>query len=355
MADSNKTEQPTDKKLKDSREKGSVAHSQELSAALQILVFSAIFTWASANALKMITGSFRRSFSGFSEHTLNVLRVKQMLFSEGMTILGALMPFLAAITLASLAAGVLQSGFSFSPKALRFDLSRLNPMSNWSKIFSGRSWVELLKSFLKIGIVGYLVYGVFMSEQSKIMSLPALSLSSVLQYASHLFTSILGRLVMFFVAFAALDFAWQKFDFLQNLKMTKQEIKDEYRQSEGDTRSKSMIRSWHKRRINTRMISAIKEATFVTVNPTHFATALKYKRGMKAPLLLAKGLDELAFRIREEAKKYNIPVIESPKLTRDIYYNTRVGRYVPANLYKAIAKILAHIFRLERERARNAR
>lgn len=355
MADSSKTEQPTDKKVRESNEKGSMPHSQELSAALQLAAFSLIFTWACGNALNLIAGSFKRSFSGFSSHSLDILKVKQILTAEALTFLAAALPFMLVLMAVGIGSGVLQTGFKFSPKALRFDPSRMNPMANIGKIFSTRSWVELLKSFLKIGVVSVIVYGVFKSEETKIMLLPALSLTSVVQYASFLFTTVLTKLVIFFMAFAILDFAWQKFDFMQNLKMTKQEIKDEYKQSEGDTRSKSQIRSWHKRRINTRMIASIKEATFVTVNPTHFATALKYKRGMKAPLLLAKGLDELAFRIRDEAKKYKIPVIESPKLTRDIYYNTQVGRYVPANLYKAIAKILAHIFRLERERARNAR
>lgn len=351
MADPRKTEQPTQKKLREARERGDIPRSIEINSTavlIGFLISILVTTWP---MLKRIFTVFNNCFEvAGSSLPLTEDTVFALMRNAGLELLAALLPFFAVIVTAALLSGGLQSGFSFSGKAISLNFSKLNPITGISRLFSSRSWVELLKALFKVSIIFIILYSIFDTEKYKLVLLSGTNINEVLLYTGHLIIEVLKRILLFLVAVAIIDFIWQRYEYMTNMKMTKEEVKEELKQTEGDIKTKLMIRAWHKKRINHRMIDSVKNATFVTVNPTHYATAIRYVRGMKAPKLLAKGVDYMAKRIRMEAEKRGIPVIYNPELTRSIYFSTEVGRYIPPKLFKAVAKVLVFIYKMERER-----
>jgi flagellar biosynthesis protein FlhB len=351
MADSGKTEKPTDKKIRDAREKGQIAKSPEVASVVQLFGFMLVMFFLSKSILGVMIKGFYSSFEAagsgkpFTEDSAFA-----MLRASGFEVLGALTPmFLLLLAIAILTGGI-QSGFGFAGKALEWDFKKINPITGFGRLFSARSWVELLKAMFKVTVVFIILYNMFMTEKDRIMQLAGMDIYTIINYSSYIFMEVVKKTVMFLTIVAVIDFLWQRYDYMNNLKMTKQEIKDEVKQSEGDQRTKAMIRSWHKKKLKSNMMAGVKKATFVTINPTHYAVALKYERGMKAPKLLAKGADHIAKKIREEAKKWNVPIISNPELTRAIYFSTEVNRFIPAKLFKAVAKILVFIYRMEKDK-----
>jgi flagellar biosynthetic protein FlhB len=353
MADSSKTEKPTDKKVRDAREKGQIAKSPEVSSIMQLLGFLLVMYFLSRSILGIMFGGFYSSFEAAgSGKLLTEGKIFSMLTGSGFNVLAALTPMFMILCGIALMTGALQSGFTWSGKAIRFDPGRINPIMGFGKIFSTRSWVELFKALFKITVVFVLLYNMFMTEKDKLMQLAGMDIYTITNYSAYLFMEVIKKTVFFLALVAVADYIWQNHDYMDNLKMTKEEVKEEVRQTEGDLRTKAKIKNWHKKKMRHRMMDALKDATFVTVNPTHYAVALKYERGMKAPKLLAKGADHIAKKIREEAKKLGIPVIPNPELTRAIYFSTEVNKFIPAKLFKAVAKVLVFIYRMEKDKKR---
>jgi flagellar biosynthetic protein FlhB len=351
LADSRKTEQPTQKKLREAREKGEIPRSVEVNSTAVMVGFFIVTLVATWPMLKRITTVFNNCFEAAGNGVpLTEDAIFALMRNAGFELIAALLPFFAVIGVVALLSGGLQSGFSFSGKAISFNLNRLNPLAGISRLFSARSWVELFKALFKVSVIFIILYSIFDAEKGKLLLLSGANLGEVMIYTGHLITEVLKKTLIFLAAIAAIDFFWQRHDYMANMKMTKEEVKEEQKQTEGDIRTKSMIRAWHKKKLSHRMMDSVKNATFVTVNPTHYATAIRYVRGMKAPKLLAKGADHMAKRIRLEAEKRGIPVIYNPELTRSIYFSTEVGRYIPPKLFKAVAKVLVFIYKMERER-----
>ena len=341
MADSSKTEKPTPKKIRESREKGQSAKSSEVSSVIQIIGFLLVVFMSSRTMLSVMIKSFYSSIEeAGSGKVLDFDRAHALLTGGAMAVFSAITPALITLLALALVSGVAQSGFSFAEKALSPNFGKINPLNGFSRLFSSRSWVELLKSIFKIGVVFAILYNVFMTEKDRIMMLSGTDVYTVLNYSAHLFTEIIKKIAVFLIALAIVDYIWQKHDFMSNLKMSKQEVKDEMKQTEGDLRTKAMIRNWHKRKIKHAMMESVKKATFVTVNPTHYAVAVKYESGMRGTKLLAKEL----------AKEYKVPIVKNAELTRSIYFSTEVGRFIPPKLFKALAKVLVFIYRMEREK-----
>jgi flagellar biosynthetic protein FlhB len=351
MADSNKTEKPTQKRIKESKEKGEAARSTEVSSVIQMIGFLAVVFISSRSMLSIMVKSFYTNIEAAgSGKPLDFNRAYALLAGGGMDVFAAITPALFTLLGLALLSGIFQSGFSFAEKALSPNFSKLNPINGFSRLFSARSWVELLKAIFKIGVIFAILYNVFMTEKDRLLLLSGSDVYTVLKYSAHLFTEIIKKIAVFLIALSVVDYMWQKHDYMSNLKMSREEVKEELKQTEGDLRTKAMIRNWHKRKIKHAMLEAVKKATFVTVNPTHYAVAVKYERGMKAPKLLAKGADFMAQKIRELAKQFNVPVIKNPELTRSIYFSTEVGRFIPPKLFKALAKVLVFIYKMEREK-----
>jgi flagellar biosynthetic protein FlhB len=351
MADSRKTEQPTQKKLRDAREKGEIAKSAEVSSVVQLLGFMIAMYFLSRGILGTMVKGFYASYDAVANvKTFSEANAFNMMAGSVFQMLSALGPFFMVLTAIALISGALQSGFTFSGKALDWDIKKINPMNGFGRLFSTRSWVELFKALFKVGVVFTLLYNMFMTEKDRFLQLSGMDVFTIANYAGYVFMEIVKKTVIFLLAMAVIDFVWQRHYFMNNMKMTKEEVKDEIKQTEGDLRTKAMIRAWHKKKIKNRMMANIRKATFVAVNPTHYAVALKYERGMKAPKLLAKGADLIAKRIREEAKLWNVPVVANPELTRAIFFSTEVNKFIPAKLFKAVAKILVFLYRMEREK-----
>jgi flagellar biosynthetic protein FlhB len=351
-SDQEKTEQPTEKKLRESREKGEVPRSRDLSGALVVLAGVAALMSGGEQALVHA----RRIFS------LGMHYSRDALFSDdlpGRTLhavvyeaLGLFAPVALATMLATLAAPLLLGGMNFSAQALQPKFERLDPIKGLGKIFAMRGLVELGKALLKLLFIGAVLALLLRHWQGE---LQATGRGSVLAGIAQSI-GLLGRAALWFGSMLALiggiDALYQKFDHAKNLRMTLQEIRDEMKESEGNPEMKGRIRQVQQAQARRRMMEELPRADVVVVNPTHFAVALRYDEGRTgAPRVIAKGVDVLAQQIRLVAGSHRIPLVEAPPLARALYATTELGREIPAALYVAVAQVLAYVYQLKQARA----
>jgi flagellar biosynthetic protein FlhB len=351
-SDQEKTEQPTEKKLRESREKGEVPRSRDLSGALVVLAGVAALMSGGEQALVHA----RRIFS------LGMHYSRDALFSDdlpGRTLhavvyeaLGLFAPVALATMLATLAAPLLLGGMNFSAQALQPKFERLDPIKGLGKIFAMRGLVELSKALLKLLFIGAVLALLLRHWQGE---LQATGRGSVLAGIAQSI-GLLGRAALWFGSMLALiggiDALYQKFDHAKNLRMTRQEIRDEMKESEGNPEMKGRIRQVQQAQARRRMMEELPRADVVVVNPTHFAVALRYDEGRTgAPRVIAKGVDVLAQQIRLVAGSHRIPLVEAPPLARALYATTELGREIPAALYVAVAQVLAYVYQLKQARA----
>ncbi|AGG90059.1 MULTISPECIES: flagellar biosynthesis protein FlhB [Rhodanobacter] len=351
-SDQEKTEQPTEKKLRESREKGEVPRSRDLSGALVVLAGVAALMSGGEQALVHA----RRIFS------LGMHYSRDALFSDdlpGRTLhavvyeaLGLFAPVALATMLATLAAPLLLGGMNFSAQALQPKFERLDPVKGLGRIFAMRGLVELGKALLKLLFIGAVLALLLRHWQGE---LQATGRGSVLAGIAQSI-GLLGRAALWFGAMLALiggiDAIYQKFDHAKNLRMTRQEIRDEMKESEGNPEMKGRIRQVQQAQARRRMMEDLPRADVVVVNPTHFAVALRYDEGRTgAPRVIAKGVDVLAQQIRLVAGSHRIPLVEAPPLARALYATTELGREIPAALYVAVAQVLAYVYQLKQATA----
>lgn len=340
-----KTEQPTPRRLQEARRKGQVAKSKDMTAALVLIAAVLAFyiirgagvgsnrhlTWYLANCL-----SFEVTDSGLPWVLYDYLLDEAIFFA----------PVLLAVIAAALAANIIQSGFLVAPEVLKPKFNRLNPIEGIKRIFSLRSLVELVKSILKILIVGavsFIIVKKFLPGLLLVFyKAPAQGLSEIL--AAILAVSAAGGGV--FLALAMADMFYQRWEYIKGLKMTKQEVKDEYKQTEGDPQIKGWMRRRQREIAMNRIAQEVPGATVVVTNPVHYAVALKYEEGKtEAPLVVAKGAGDLAGRIKQIAAENRVPVVENPPLARALFKQVDVGKEIPGELYQAVAEILAMVYR----------
>ena len=351
-SDQEKTEQPTEKKLRESREKGEVPRSRDLSGAMVVLAGVAALMSGGEQAF----AHARRIFS------LGMHYSRDALFSDdlpGRTLravvyeaLGLFWPVALATMLATLAAPLLLGGMNFSAQALQPKFERLDPIKGLGRIFAMRGLVELGKALLKLLFIGAVLALLLRHWQGE---LQATGRGSVLAGIAQSI-GLLGRAALWFGAMLALiggiDALYQKFDHAKNLRMTRQEIRDEMKESEGNPEMKGRIRQVQQAQARRRMMEELPKADVVVVNPTHFAVALRYDEGRAgAPRVIAKGVDVLAQQIRLVAASHRIPLVEAPPLARALYATTELGREIPAALYVAVAQVLAYVYQLKQAAA----
>jgi flagellar biosynthetic protein FlhB len=258
-------------------------------------------------------------------------------------------PILIIIMVAGVLANVVQTGgLHFSLHPLKPKWSKLNPLKGFGRIFSKTSLVELFKSLFKISIVSVIAYQTINSHWDEIPLLMGYGVGQVLVFMGEVMVEIMIKVLLVMIFLAALDFSFQKYTYLENLRMTKQEVKDERKDLEGNPQIKQRIRSVQMEMMRRRMMAAVPEADVVVTNPTHFSIAIKYDTKIDAaPVVVAKGQNEIALRIREIAKESNVPLVEDKPLARTLYKTVDVGQLIPASLYKAVAEILAYVFKLK--------
>lgn len=345
--DQEKTEQPTSRRREQARQEGNFAVSRELStlfvivAGLVVLYFCGV--WIATG-----TGEFmQQSFSKFFRGELSVNDVSGI-FSRVTFKFFLVMAPVFCIPLLGAASYILQNGFSLTGKPITPDFKKLDPISGAKKLFSVNALVELVKSVLKIGILSYVVYLNVAKEWGNMPHLMEMEAVSTVTYISRVSFTIMTKTVWVLAVIAIIDYAFQRWNFEKGLRMSKEEVKEEMKEMEGDPTVKARIKSIQRDLARKRMMQDVPTADVVVTNPTHLAVALKYdKSKADAPMVVAKGADLIAEKIREIARKHNVPVIENKPLARTLFKSVEVGTAIPVSLYKAVAEILAYVYRLK--------
>lgn len=343
-----KTEKASPRKKEKAREEGKVAKSVEVTTALMLVgMFSTLkfFGPIAADRLRLI---FIKSFKLLNTEELTI-PVARRLYSEFlMDGLMVVLPIFAVAVSLALIANVAQVGFKISPKALQPKLSSLNPISGFKRIFSLKTIVELVKSIIKIVIIMTIVYNTIKGYEQLIFNFYDLETFEAYGLAMNLVLDLGIKVGAFFIIVAVLDYGYTRYKYEKDLKMTKQEVKEENKMAEGNPEIKSKIRQKMREVAMRRMMQDLPKADVIITNPTHFAVALSYNELTgKAPVVLAKGKDLVAYRIREKAKQYNIQLIEDKPLARTLYYTVEIGEEIPPELYQAVAKILALVYSIK--------
>ncbi|MCB9365985.1 MAG: flagellar biosynthesis protein FlhB [Calditrichaeota bacterium] len=343
-----RTEKPTPRRREQAREKGSVARSQDLNSAVLLFGAALTLTWLGGGIVtglgEILSSLLRRA--GKSE--LNMQLARDLATYETLEVAKVLLPFLLALMAFGLAVNVTQVGFRVSWKAAAPNWSRLNPLSGFKRFFSVRALVELAKSLLKLFFVGLILYFTLKSaalESSWLFFMPK---EQLLPEMGRKLNDLFRAAAMVLLAIGLLDFVYQRYDHEQSLKMTKEEVKEEAKQQEGDPKVKGKIREIMIRSTLKRMMKNIPEADVVITNPTHIAVALKYDREKSsAPVVVAKGARKVAERIKEIAAEHGVPIVENKPLARTLFKSVDVGMEIPVELYKAVAEILAYVYRIK--------
>lgn len=344
--DQERTEQATEKHLRDAREKGDVPRSRDLSAALIVLAsvgtLLAMRSWYAAHLRKLMHLGL---VYGPAQATGGAA-MGSAISAAGIEAIELLAPLFGAALLATLLAPALSGGFSFSTEALLPKPERLNPIEGFKRIVSLRGLVELGKSLLKVALIGGVLTMVLWQSRITLLGTGRgdvrTGIGTTLGVVGHAALLFAGAMAV--VGFV--DMLWQRFDYARRMRMTRQEQRDEHKETEGSPETRSRVRGMQQQMAQRRMMQAVPKADVVVLNPTHFAVALKYDDNMRAPRVVAKGLDLVAQRIRGVAGQHDVPRVSSPALARALYHTTRIGQEVPAALYAAVAQILAYVYRV---------
>jgi flagellar biosynthesis protein FlhB len=347
-----KTEPATQKRRDDARKKGNVAKSMEINSAAVILGGLFALMILGGQIMATITGGFRYIYSHASSWPVEIDQIQELgSFSVGITA-KAVLPFMLMVLAIGLAANLAQVGFMASAESIKPDFNKLNPVKGLKNIFSTRSLNELVKNFVKISVVGFVAWLVVKNELGDFSRLGDATTAGMLMAVAASTRTLIIWTAVFLSIIAAFDWWFQKWEHSRKLKMTKQEVKDERKQTEGDPLLKSHVRSLQFEMAFRRMLNDVPDADVVITNPTHYAIALKYDpEKMRAPRVMAKGVRKVAERIREIAGHNDIPIIENPPLTRSMYHVVEVGVEVPVDFYQAIAEVLALVYQNKSEAA----
>ncbi len=345
-----KTEPATPRKREEARKKGQVAKSGDIaSAALVLTGFYTVSFLGVASFYRM--GNLVQHFLSMAHEwdggPDSAYAMFLHLLTEGIMVL---LPFFGVVFLVALVSQAAQVGIMFTWETLMPKFSRINPLEGFKRIFSKRALIEFAKSLAKVSIIGYLAYR---QVSNAISFLPGLIRMDPLQGLS-----LVGRIILNLATWigillfiiAILDYLYQRWEFEQSIKMSKQDIKDEYKQSEGDPLIRSKIRQKQRELASQRMMESVPGADVVITNPTHYAVAITYTFGeMNAPVVVAKGVGSIALRIRELAKEHGVTIVENPMVAQTLYKTTEIGQEIPDSLYPAVAEILAFVYRLKRK------
>ena len=347
-----RTERATPKRLKEAREKGQLPRSRELNTAAVMIAASASLFVLGPNMgealVRILTDGLKLPRELFFDTTV-LARQLQSMIVDGLV---AIAPFLAVCAVVALAAPTLLGGWSFSAKAMAFKAEKLNPIAGIKRLFALRSVVELAKALAKFVVVGAAAVLVLQRLSGDFLSLSTEAVRPALAHTGWLCAFALLAMSSVLVLIAAVDVPFQLWDHAKKMRMTRQEVRDEHKETEGQPEVKSRIRSVQQELARRRMMEQVPEADVIVTNPVHYAVALKYDERMRAPRVVAKGAELIAHQIRKIGAASNVPLVEAPPLARALYATTEIGDEIPAGLYKAVAQVLAYVYRL-RDSVRN--
>jgi flagellar biosynthesis protein FlhB len=344
---SSKTEDPTSRRLSDARDKGNVIRSMEISSWAMLVAagFAIVFLapWMMVRVTTMSMGFIADAHA----YPLDPEHFRLLLARTGQEIGIVIGPLVALFFVVSLASTVAQVGWTFSWEKIQFKFSSMSPMQGIKRIFGLRAAVEFLKGLIKIGIVGTLFIVVSVPLLRDVETMPLFTIAATLERMNDMALMLTFVALGIMTVLAGLDYVYQRWEHISNLRMTKQEVRDEYKQQEGDPQVKKRIAQVRMERSQARMMAAVAKADVVITNPTHYAVALAYDMNtMAAPKLVGKGVDEVAKRIREVADENEIPIVENPPLARAIYASVELDQEIPPQYYQAVAEVISYVFRL---------
>jgi flagellar biosynthetic protein FlhB len=347
--DQEKTEPATPKRREDSRKKGQVAQSREIPSALVLLSSLGVLffsgSWMFWSLSDFMGGIFRNIWS---LHHLQGVSLHSFLLEIFKRVFSILAPLMSAVLIAGITANLLQIGFLFTGEPLIPKLSKLNPLDGIKRLFSLKSLVELVKSLFKLLFVGFIAFLMIKGELENIPSLMQMSIGGTLSFIARVSFKICFYTCLTLIVLAAFDYAFQRWQHEKGLRMTKQEIKDEFKQREGDPAVKARVKSIQREMARRRMMESVPKADVVITNPTSLAVALKYDaKSMMAPQIIAKGAGFIAERIKDIARENGVPLVENKPLAQTLFKVVEIGGFIPANLYRAVAEILAYVYGLK--------
>lgn len=349
-----KTEEPTTKKLEDARKDGQVAKSKEIGNAFGILaLFLTLQLYLGTMGSSFIEGfhavynqipDMVKMYNGELPTGSIVVMIRSMMFR----LLFLILPILLVAFVVAFVCDLVQVKWKPTPKPMQPKFNKLSPLKGFKRIFSANSLVELLKSALKLGVVGYVVYSYLKGRLGEIYILYDIALNRAIGLIGEIVIDLGIRIAAVYMVVALLDFAYQKYKFKQDMKMTKQEVKDEFKNQEGDPQIKGKQKQRMREASMRRMMQQLPEADVVITNPTHYAVAIKYDPDKyDAPYVIAKGENYLAQRIKDIARENDIEIVENKPLARMLYANVDIGELVPPELYQAVAEVLAFVYHLK--------
>jgi flagellar biosynthetic protein FlhB len=344
-----KTEKATPKKRKEQRKEGNVAVSQDIVGAAVLLcmfgmlkAFGSQYSLSIANGMKFFLGAIGNDITGLADMRRDFYIVLSISA-------GVLLPLFAVNVVLSIVITMAQTKLLFTPKAAGFKFSKINPISGFKNLFSAKSFVETLKSILKIAFIGYIMYAEVKKNLPQVSTIYNKDVITSVEWTIQLIFDICFKGCAAFLIIGIADYFFQWWDYERRIKMSKQELKEEYKETEGNPETKGRIRAEQRKMSRTRQLNAVPTADVVVRNPTHYAVALKYdKEKSRAPVVVAKGQNNVALKIVEIAQASRVHIIENVPLAQALYKTVEVGDEIPEEFYKAVAEILAYIYRLKR-------
>ncbi len=347
-----RTEKPTAKRLKDARKKGQIARSRDLALAAASVAATMALAWLGGHLITGLMEEMKRWLATFGDAPLHHVTAGELsaLIADGAMSLGILVgPIALVTTVAAVGMHGFQGGWSFAPGALRLNWSRLNPASGLKRFGFSRSGVETIKAILSSIAIAYFTWraieGLLIEAPELAWLSPQAAAFATWKHAE----SLLWRAAWTLGFFALADYGWQHYTFMRSMKMTRQQVRDEHKENEGNAEVKGRIRRIQRQMSQRRMLADVAKATVVITNPTHYAVALEYRREtMVAPRVVAMGADHMAKRIREKAIAHGVPLVENKPLAQSLYATAEVGQTIPAALFAAVAEVLAYLIRIKR-------
>lgn len=345
-----KTEEATPHKKREVRKEGQVTKSNDLNAVANLLAIYLLLLFLYKNYIQDLCTYISKALSDGLLRPLTQGNILYVFMDGALFMLKLLAPIFGVAMVVGLAVNIGQVGFVFAPKAISPKLSNLDPISGFKRMFSKRALVELIKALFKVLVIGWVAFSLVKKNFYSLLYIVDMDTAGILGVVAKVLSSVAAGCIGVFFVIAIFDFIFQRFEFRQRIKMTKKEVRDEYKQTEGDPQIRSKLKERQRELARHRMMRSVPDATVVITNPTHLAVALRYEMGKPgAPQVVAKGAGFVAQNIIGIAKENNVPVVEDRPVARLLFQNVEIGQDIPEDLYKAVAEILAMIFRLKKK------
>jgi len=346
-----RTEKATVKRRTEARKKGQVAKSREIPSVAVLLAALSVLYVLSTYMLQELSSMMVQSFQKIGTFSLNPGNFLALEGEVLWSVFSLLAPVMVGVVAVAFLSNYVQVGSLFSTYVIQPDLSKLSPVKAFSRLFSKQSAVELVKALLKILIIGWVAFSIIQKEWPEVLALPDQEVGSIFRYVASISARIFFQTLLVMIALAALDYLFQRWYYEKSLRMTRREIQEELKQTEGDPLVRSRIRSIQRELARRRMMAEVPKADVIITNPDHFAVALRYKKEeMSAPKVVAKGAGWIAEKIKELARAHHIPIVENKFLAQVLYRTVELGQMIPSTLYQVVADLLAHVYRMKNKR-----